>query len=433
MDSLSFKIIKTESKTRISILKTTKNLEIECPNFIYPTRRGSHNHLTPDNLELIPEIKCLSIGVGDIITKPGISTLKKYNEYILQKKNPNKQKNETEKTTTLDQPTNTNKDKETEIINKPGIASFYALKNKLIFLTLRDPFLFQMTVPSIKNSVVITSYEGSSVKISAQDYNTLITEANPDIWTNLYSEQLPMPTGKKLMKLTAKNNQWAKNFSTVPKPKQTGFFSIIEGGSEIKQRQNSISQSVDKNCEGIVIGSLFLGETACQRQEILGIINEKIQEDKPKILIGDGQITDVLEAIEAGVDLFCGFFPEFVSELKLVLNLTDLFSLENVLKGDLSKFKGEFYKEYLINICDPKFRDSLKPLVQGCNCFTCQNHKSCYLYHLANSHEMTFDVLITIHNLWQFSNFFVMIREAIKIGKFTEYKKLILDYLEENQ
>jgi queuine tRNA-ribosyltransferase subunit QTRTD1 len=41
----------------------------------------------------------------------------------------------------------------------------------------------------------------------------------------------------------------------------------------------------------------------------------------------------------------------------------------------------------------------VKPLVDGCECFTCKNHHRAYIHHLLKCHEMTAWVLLQMYSL----------------------------------
>ncbi|KAI2602038.1 tRNA-guanine transglycosylase [Hypoxylon sp. NC1633] len=56
---------------------------------------------------------------------------------------------------------------------------------------------------------------------------------------------------------------------------------------------------------------------------------------------------------------------------------------------------------------------SLKPLVDGCECYTCSKHHRAYLHHLLNAKEMLGWTLLQIHNHHVLNDFFEGIRGAL--------------------
>ena len=59
--------------------------------------------------------------------------------------------------------------------------------------------------------------------------------------------------------------------------------------------------------------------------------------------------------------------------------------------------------------------------VAGCDCFTCTNHSRAYIHHLLQCHEMTAAVLLDIHNIHHYCNFFGAVRGAVRAGTFAEF------------
>lgn len=61
-------------------------------------------------------------------------------------------------------------------------------------------------------------------------------------------------------------------------------------------------------------------------------------------------------------------------------------------------------------------RSSLAPLVEGCECYTCQKHHKAFIQHLLNAKEMLGWNLLQIHNHHVISQFFEGIRSVLAAG-----------------
>jgi queuine tRNA-ribosyltransferase accessory subunit len=59
-----------------------------------------------------------------------------------------------------------------------------------------------------------------------------------------------------------------------------------------------------------------------------------------------------------------------------------------------------------------------KPLVQGCECYTCQKHHRAYIHHLLDAKEMLGWTLLQIHNTHVMEQFFARVRESILLETF---------------
>ena len=85
-----------------------------------------------------------------------------------------------------------------------------------------------------------------------------------------------------------------------------------------------------------------------------------------------------------------------------------------------------FTKLGKINIGNAKYKDDLNPIDEGCGCYACKNYTRSYLNHLFKGNEMLAGTLASVHNLYFLIHLVDEMRDAIKGGKFFEFKK---DYL----
>jgi len=116
--------------------------------------------------------------------------------------------------------------------------------------------------------------------------------------------------------------------------------------------------------------------------------------------MGVGKPEDIIKAVEAGVDMFDCVIPT-----------------RNARNGTLFTSRGK------INIKSAKYKNDFSPPDPECDCYTCRNFTKAYLRHLYISKEINSAILNTIHNLHFYSNLMKRIREAIKSGKFQEFKE----------
>ena len=49
--------------------------------------------------------------------------------------------------------------------------------------------------------------------------------------------------------------------------------------------------------------------------------------------------------------------------------------------------------------------ENLAPLDKDCSCWACSRYSESYIAHLVRCHEMTANVLLTIHNLHQYRKY----------------------------
>lgn len=178
------------------------------------------------------------------------------------------------------------------------------------------------------------------------------------------------------------------------------LFGITQGGFFKDLRERSLEQLREIDFDGFAIGGLSVGESTTEMYDILHHIAHQLPQDKPRYLMGVGTPLDILEGIEAGVDMFDCVLPS-----------------RNARNGTLYTSRGK------VNIKRAEFREDDSPLDPNCTCYTCQNFSKAYLRHLYTAREILSYRLNTIHNLAFFLDTVDKARAAIKAGRFAELKR----------
>jgi queuine tRNA-ribosyltransferase len=224
---------------------------------------------------------------------------------------------------------------------------------------------------------------------------------------------------RKSLLMTAR---WAKRskdkFFELQETKQdTGFindgrqslFGIIQGAGHLDLRAESLEKTVEIGFDGYAIGGLSVGEEKSVMYEVLEFLAPKMPTETPRYLMGVGTPEDLLEAVSHGVDMFDCVMPT-----------------RNGRTGSAFTTYGK------INIRNAKFADDSSGLDENCPCSVCQRYSKAYLRHLYQANEMLAAILISHHNLAFFLNLMKQVREAIKAGNFTTFKREYLAKLQQN-
>nr|GEU47744.1 queuine tRNA-ribosyltransferase accessory subunit 2-like isoform X1 [Tanacetum cinerariifolium] len=133
---------------------------------------------------------------------------------------------------------------------------------------------------------------------------------------------------------------------------------------------------------------------------------------------------EVLQGVAAGIDLFDSTYIYQLTLGGFALNFPLDGKFNYVSDPKLSAMGGDRTK---INLKATVYRKDASRIVDGCNCYTCQNHTKAYINHLLNVHEMLAPILLEIHNTHHYLSFFRLIREAIKEGKFEEFRQKFIE------
>ncbi|MBA3071883.1 MAG: tRNA-guanine transglycosylase, partial [Nitrospirae bacterium] len=178
------------------------------------------------------------------------------------------------------------------------------------------------------------------------------------------------------------------------------LFGIIQGGIYKDLRKRSLEELIEIGFDGYATGGLSVGEPKGEMHEIINFIAPLMPEDKPRYLMGIGDLKDMLIAVEAGFDMFDCVMPT-----------------RNARNGTLFTSSGR------ISIKRTEYKADNSPLDENCGCYACRNFSKAYLRHLFLAKEILSMRLNTIHNLYFYIDFFRKMRDAIKGKKFREFRE----------
>lgn len=193
---------------------------------------------------------------------------------------------------------------------------------------------------------------------------------------------------KKSMEMT---HRWAKICLESKKSKQA-LYGIIQGGKFKDLRINSAEFISGFDFDGFGIG----GELGFDKKEMFRMLNwltEILPSEKPRHLLGNGHIEDLVKIFKSGVDTVDCIIPTHYARHGVAFTSS----------GKMDMAKTIFLKDK-------------KPLDKNCSCFVCQNYKRNYICHLFRAKEITALKLLTFHNLYFFNTYIENIRKKIKNG-----------------
>lgn len=181
------------------------------------------------------------------------------------------------------------------------------------------------------------------------------------------------------------------------------LFGIVQGGTSEELRQKSVEYLTSLEFDGYAVGGVAVGEPKEEVRRITRFTTPLLPENQPRYLMGVGEPEDILESIEAGVDMFDCVIPT-----------------RNARNGRL------YTRDGLLKIRNAQFTDDHRALHQECSCYTCQHYSRAYIRHLLNVNEIFGHRLATIHNLHFFLSLTTDARDAILRGNFKEWKQEFL-------
>lgn len=191
---------------------------------------------------------------------------------------------------------------------------------------------------------------------------------------------------------------------------EQALFGIIQGAGHFDLRDKSLEQTVEIGFDGYAFGGLSVGEEKSVMYGILQHLAPKMPQDAPRYLMGVGTPEDLIEAVSRGIDMFDCVMPT-----------------RNGRTGSVFTSRGK------LNIRNARFAADTSPLDDDCNCSVCRRYSRAYLRHLYQAGEMTAATLISHHNLAFYLDTMRRVRQSIKSGEFSRFKKDFLTRLSEGE
>jgi queuine tRNA-ribosyltransferase len=194
---------------------------------------------------------------------------------------------------------------------------------------------------------------------------------------------------------------WARRSRESGSRDSTLLFAIVQGGLDPDLRERSARELVELDFPGYAIGGLSVGETREQMYATARATAAMLPQEKPRYLMGVGTVPDLLEAIDAGVDLFDCVYPTRCGR-----------------NGRAMTHDGEF------NIFNAAFTRDFATLDARCDCATCATFSRAYLAHLFRNREMLGPRLLSYHNVYLVNDLMREARAAIEARKWTSFRAL---------
>jgi len=229
-----------------------------------------------------------------------------------------------------------------------------------------------------------------------------------------FDECMPYPADREYalnsLKLTT---EWARRCKEYrdqgTEAGEQALFGIVQGGVYQDLRKQSAEELMQLGFDGYALGGLSVGEPKALMYEMVNLTTPLLPRDRPRYLMGIGDLMDVLEAVSAGIDMFDCVIPT-----------------RNARNGTLFTSQGR------ISIKREEFKKDAGPLDPGCTCYTCRNYSRAYLRHMFLSREILSMRLNTIHNLHFYLEFFRNMRSSIGNSTFSQFRNEWTPILQNN-
>jgi queuine tRNA-ribosyltransferase len=219
--------------------------------------------------------------------------------------------------------------------------------------------------------------------------------------------KLPAPQAE-IDEAVRRTTLWAQRCAAARARPQTLLFGIVQGGLDEAARARSANDLVALGLPGYAIGGLSVGESREDMARMTSFTADLLPAAAPRYLMGVGTVPDILNAIDAGVDMFDCVYPTRCGRTGRAMTRT-----------------GEF------NIRNATFGRDFRPLDEECRCAVCATFTRAYVSHLFRAGEMLGPRLLSYHNLAVLLDLVSEARAAIERGEWAEYRSARMRELRE--
>jgi queuine tRNA-ribosyltransferase len=184
-------------------------------------------------------------------------------------------------------------------------------------------------------------------------------------------------------------------------PPDQVVYGIVQGGVEEDLRRASAQAVAARDCGGIAIGGT-LGEDKAQMYEVVGWAVAELPEERPRHLLGIGEVDDLLRGVELGMDTFDCAMPTRLGRHGMAI-------------------VPDPGARWRVDLAKGRYREADEPVLEGCPCAACaRGYSRAYLHYLLKARESTAARLLTIHNLAYLQRLMGELRAAIGAGRLAE-------------
>lgn len=288
-------------------------------------------------------------------------------------------------------------------LEKPGVKF---LKEETLEVEERKPRLNKITEEGVEFQSHI---DGSKHKLTPESSIKIQEDLGADLivaFDDLESPTFSWEETKNSLELT---KRWELRSKDAQKNNSQLLYGVTHGGQFEDLRKES-ARFVDENFPAIALGGAHKNKQ--NLYEVIEWTVPNVSEDKPRHLLGIGEVDDIFEGVERGIDTFDCVIPTRLGRMGHVFIAPPTGNVRNRFRYDITK---------------SKFESDKNPIDPNCECYVCKSFSRAYINHLFRSRELLGYTLASYHNVHFLVNLTAKIRESILDGKFFSLKKQWID------
>ncbi|MBC7581132.1 MAG: tRNA-guanine transglycosylase, partial [Tardiphaga sp.] len=198
------------------------------------------------------------------------------------------------------------------------------------------------------------------------------------------------------------SRRWAlrckDEFARLENP--NALFGIVQGGMFENLREESLAALVALDLPGYAIGGVSVGEPKPLMQQIVAHTPHRLPANKPRYLMGVGTPEDLIEGVEAGVDMF-----------------------DCVMPTRNGRHGMAFTRHGQLNMRNARHIDDPRPLDEESAWPATRDYSRAYIHHLVRSGETLGAMLLSEINIAYYQSLMQGIRAAMADGTFQQFRE----------
>jgi queuine tRNA-ribosyltransferase len=199
--------------------------------------------------------------------------------------------------------------------------------------------------------------------------------------------------------------RWELRSKKAHKRKDQLLYGVTHGG-QFKDLREESARFVDENFDAIALGGAHLSKA--NLYDVVDWTTDIVDQQKPRHLLGIGEVDDLFEGIERGIDTFDCVIPTRIGRTGFFFISPQTGNMKNRFRTDIDR---------------TQYAKDQKTLDPNCNCYTCQNFTRGYIHHLFRCKELLAYNLLSLHNVHFLVNLTKQIRQSILDDSFQGLKK----------
>lgn len=251
--------------------------------------------------------------------------------------------------------------------------------------------------------------DGSKHMLSPESSIEIQEKLGADLVVAFDDLESPTYDEAKTLKSLDLTEKWLLRSLKAQKRLDQLMYGVTHGG-QFKNLRKKSAEFVNSHFDAIALGGAHASKK--NLYEVVEWTVSCLDEDKPRHLLGIGEVDDIFEAVERGIDTFDCVIQTRLGRMGHVF---------------VSPKEGNVKNRFRFDITKSKFARDLKPIDENCDCYVCKTYPRAYINHLFRSKELLAYTLASFHNVYFTVNLTNKIRQSIIDQKFEALKKAWID------